>query len=294
MANKICTHCKTENSASANYCRKCGFLLPDGNAEVSSDKTLITKIKDLQNKVSEAETESKLMNNSWVNLTNEKSSLQQRVSSLQKDNDNLLSDLYFAEKRANAAEEEAKRANAAEQEAKNAKSKLSKSKFHKLTLHLIYIIIIIGVSIFGIIQCDNNSSLNSTNEDLYDFLENVGDITPFVVGDIDVWNKGERGDDFIFSSNTTYIIPEVEIFSFISGYVDIYVKLYTPDGLSTGDSSPSGYSYKDEFYLHKYTSDTYEFKGWGGKDKGHYPPGEYLFEFYYKGKCIGSKSFTIN
>lgn len=284
MANKICTHCKTENSASANYCRKCGFLLPDGNAEVSSDKTLITKIKDLQNKVSEAETESKLMNNSWVNLTNEKSSLQQRVSSLQKDNGNLLSNLYSANQRANAAE----------QEVKNAKSKLSKSKFHKLTLHLIYIIIIIGVSIFGIIQCNNNLSLNSTNEDLYDFLENVGDITPFVVGDIDVWNEGERGDDFIFSSNTTYIIPEVEIFSFITDYdVDIYVKLYTPDGLSTGKTSPSGYSYKQKVDLDRYKSNYCRFKGWGGKDKGFYSPGEYLLEFYYKGKCIGSKSFTI-
>lgn len=282
MDNKICTHCKTENSASANYCRKCGFLLSDGNAEVSSDKTLITKIKDLQNKVSEAETESKLMKNSLFNLTDEKSSLQQRVNSLQKENGNLLSDLCSANQRANAAE----------QEAKNAKSKISKSKFHKLILHLIYIIIIIGVSIFGIIQCNNNLSLNSTNEDLYDFLENVGDITPFLVGDIDVWNKGERSDA-IYSSNTTYIIPEVEIYSFISGYVDIYVKLYTPDGLSTGDSSPSGYSYKDEFYLYKYTSNICEFKGWGGEDKGHYPPGEYLFEFYYRGKCIGSKSFTI-
>lgn len=312
MANRICSHCKTENSETANYCRKCGFVLPGGSTEVSSDKTLISKIKDLQNKVSEAENETKSKNTELISLTNEKSALKQSVSKLQTENGTLRSSLSTANQRADAAE----------QEAKKAKSDLSESVSGKNTMHFLYIVLVAAASIFGITQCNNNktkdsiiSSLNSdksqlteqvnslksknttltnTNKSLSDILEKVGSKTPLFLGDISVRNEGGSYGSTIYSGSTTYINPKVEIFSLIDGRVDISVKLYTPYGLSTGSSSSGGYSYSDYFYMSKNATTTCEFKGWGNSTKGNWGAGNYRFEFYYQGKCIGSKSFTIH
>lgn len=311
MDNRICSHCKTENSETANYCRKCGFVLPGGSTEVSSDKTLISKIKDLQDKITQVETESKSKDNDLINLASEKSALRQNVSKLQTENGNLSSSLSSANKRADTAE----------QEAKKAKSDLSESESGKTAMHVLYIILIVVASIFGIVQCNSNknkdyeisslnsdksqlteqinslksknSTLTSTNKSLSDILEKVGSKTPLFLGDVSVRNEGGSYGSTIYSGNTTYINPKVEIFSLVDGRVDISIKFYNPYGLSTGSSSSGGYSYSDYFYMSKNQSTTCEFKGWGGTDKGHWSSGNYRFEFYYKGKCIGSKSFTI-
>lgn len=74
------------------------------------------------------------------------------------------------------------------------------------------------------------------------------------------------------------------------------MKFYTPYGLCTGDSNmkvPSGYSYGDSFHLSKNASTTCDFSGWGSAEKGTRFSGNYRYEFYYKGKCIGTKSFTV-
>lgn len=308
MANRICSHCKTENSETANYCRKCGFILPGGNTEVSSDKTLISKIKDLQEKISEVENESTSKDNELINLSSEKTVLRQSVSKLQTENGNLRSSLSSANKRADSAE----------QEVKKVKSELSESKSSKTAIHFLYIVLVTIGSIFGIVQYNNidneisslnsdnlqlteqinslkseNSTLTKTNKSLAEILEKVGRKTPLFLGDISVRNSGESYGSTIYSSRTTYINPKVEIFSLTDGRVDINVKLYTPYGLSTGTSSSGGYSYSDYFYVSKNQTTTCEFNGWGGKDKGHWSSGNYRYEFYYKGKCIGSKSFTI-
>lgn len=314
MANRICTHCKIENSETANYCRKCGFLLPGGSSDISSDITLIKKIKDLQSKVSIIETELKSKDNNLVNLASEKLLLKQNLSRLQTENDDLRSKLSSANCRVDAAE----------QEVKKAQSMLSELKSGKTTIHSFYAIFIVLVLIFGVVQCNNNedkdaeifalsndksqlmeevsslelrnSSLADANKSFSDILEKVGNKTPLFLGNISVRNQGEDYGNSIYSSNTTYINPKVEIFSMINGSVDIYVKFYTPYGLSTGISNlkvPSGYSFVDSFNLSKYSSNICEFSGWGNKNKGHWSSGNYRFEFYYKGKCIGSKSFTI-
>lgn len=315
MANRICSHCKTENSETANYCRKCGFVLPGGSTEVSSDKTLISKIKDLQDKITQVETESKSKDNDLINLASEKSALRQNVSKLQTENGNLRSSLSSANKRADTAE----------QEAKKAKFDLSESESGKTTIHVLYIILIVVASIFGIVQCNNNqnkeyeiSSLNSdksqlseqvnslksentkltnSNNSLSSILEKLGSKNPLYLGDVYIKNSGESYGSTIYSRNTTYITPKLEIFSLIEGNVDILVKFYTPYGLSTGtgDWAPPapGFSYKSSVYLQKNQNCTVELSGWGGTDKGHWSSGAYRFEFYYKGKCLGTKSYTI-
>ena len=106
---------------------------------------------------------------------------------------------------------------------------------------------------------------------------------------------GDYGDT-IYSKNTTYIYPRIEVYSLVEGNVDFYIKFFTPNGLSTSSTpgeSPSGYSYKDEETLSKYKKQTVYLSGWGGKSKGHWRNGSYRIEVWHKGKLLYEKRFTI-
>lgn len=319
---KVCSHCKTQNGDSANYCRQCGFVFPDVNLQSGNiDNSLIDKVNELQKRVSDAEANSN-------NSQNEINTLNSRVSSLVSKNTSLQNKLTQTEHQLNSAnstiKSERQKVQNAQKEADEAKKSLSKAKSSKLTLHVFYIIVLILFAItaffqFGVNQTtkseiyslqnkkselesqvktlkSENSNLSNTNKSLSSVLEKVGSKTPLFLGDVSIRNSGESYGSTIYSSRTTYINPKVDIFSLIDGKVDIYVKFYTPYGLSTGDSNmkvPYGYSYGDSFYLSKNSSTSCEFSGWGKEDKGHWSPGNYRFEFYYKGKCIGSKSFKV-
>lgn len=316
---KVCSHCKTQNNDSANYCRQCGFVFPDVNLQSGNlDNSLIDKVNELQKRVSDAEANSS-------NSQREINTLNSRVSSLVSSNCTLQNKLTQTERQLSSANStintERQKAQNAQKEADNAKKSLEEVESSKSTLHLLYIIVIVVLGITAFVQCNGNqnkeseiyslqnkkseletqintlksqnTNLTNTNKSLSSVIEKVRSKTPLFLGDVSIRNSGESYGSTIYSSRTTYINPKVEIFSLIDGRVDINVKFYTPYGLSTGTSSSGGYSYSDYFYVSKNQSTTYEFNGWGGTHKGHWSSGNYRFEFYYKGKCIGSKSFTI-
>lgn len=323
---KVCSHCKTQNNDSANYCRQCGFVFPDVNLQSGNiDNSLVDKVNELQKRVSDAEANSS-------NSQREINTLNSRVSSLVNSNSSLQNKLTQTERQLssanNAVNSERQKAQNAQKEADNAKKSLEEAESSKSTLHTFYIIALIALGITALVQFygkqnneseinrlksekseinrlkselesqvktlkSENSNLSNTNRSLSSVLEKVGSKTPLFLGDVSIRNDGESYGSTIYSSRTTYINPKVEIFSLTDGRVDINVKLYTPYGLSTGTSSSGGYSYSDYFYVSKNQTTTCEFNGWGGTDKGHWSSGNYRFEFYYKGKCIGSKSFTI-
>lgn len=316
---KVCSHCKTQNNDSANYCRQCGFVFPDVNLQSGNlDNSLIDKVNELQKRVSDAEANSS-------NSQREINTLNSRVSSLVSSNCTLQNKLTQTERQLSSANStintERQKAQNAQKEADNAKKSLEEVESSKSTLHLLYIIVIVVLGITAFVQCNGNqnkeseiyslqnkkseletqintlksqnTNLANTNKSLSSVIEKVRSKTPLFLGDVSIRNSGESYGSTIYSSRTTYINPKVEIFSLIDGRVDINVKFYTPYGLSTGTSSSGGYSYSNYFYLSKNQSTTCEFIGWGGTHKGHWSSGNYRFEFYYKGKCIGSKSFTI-
>ncbi|MCR5360398.1 MAG: hypothetical protein K6E73_00110 [Bacteroidales bacterium] len=316
---KVCSHCKTQNNDSANYCRQCGFVFPDVNLQSGNiDNSLVDKVNELQKRVSDAEANS-------INSQREINTLNSRVSSLVSTNSTLQNKLTQTERQLSSANNtissERQKAQNAQKEVDNARKSLEDAESSKSTLHILYIIIIVILGITAFVQCNGNqskeseiyslqnkkselegqvktlksenSNLSNTNKSLSSVLEKVGSKTPLFLGDVSIRNSGESYGSTIYSSRTTYINPKVEIFSLTDGRVDINVKLYTPYGLSTGTSSSGGYSYSNYFYVSKNQTTTCEFNGWGGKDKGHWSSGNYRFEFYYKGKCIGSKSFTI-
>lgn len=122
---------------------------------------------------------------------------------------------------------------------------------------------------------------------------------PFTITSVEVRNIDNDGNvitDFgktIYSYQTKYLQPKLYVSVNTPGTYKIYHKLYKPDGkLSTGSSSPSGYTSSREVTLNSYTSYVYML-GWGNNTAGTWKSGNYRWEFWYNGNKIGEKSFTI-
>lgn len=97
----------------------------------------------------------------------------------------------------------------------------------------------------------------------------------------------------LYYSWTKYLKPRVMAYAETAGTYDIYCKLYTPNGnLSTGSTSPNGYSWKYSLKMHQ-GNGTYVLSGWGGSKYGHWPKGDYVMELYYDGILLTTKKFTI-
>ena len=127
-------------------------------------------------------------------------------------------------------------------------------------------------------------------------LDNVAQQMPIFISSMVLRTGDDSYGETIYSKNTTYIYPKVEVYSLIDGSVDFYIKFFTPNGLSTSSTpgtSPQGYSYKCEEYLSKYQKQTVYLSGWGGKSKGHWSSGTYRIEVWYNDVCIKTKTFII-
>ena len=137
---------------------------------------------------------------------------------------------------------------------------------------------------------DKESQISKMDSFLVDFA--ASSVCPISISDIEL--KGGDGDwgDPIYSSNTTYIYSRMKAHSLIDGSVDIFVKFYTPNGLSRNSSGDS-YSYSCSVNLQKNQANTIYANGWGGDTKGFWKSGSYRIEFWYKDTCLGAKYYTI-
>jgi hypothetical protein len=98
----------------------------------------------------------------------------------------------------------------------------------------------------------------------------------------------------LYSSKTKYLTPQIKVTAKSAGTYEIYCKFYDANGtLSTGSGSPSGYSWKHSVYISQGTN-TYKLIGWGSNTSGHWRSGNYRMEFYYQGKLLTTKYFTVN
>lgn len=137
--------------------------------------------------------------------------------------------------------------------------------------------------------------------DGYTEAENSGEYassTPVKFNSASVRNEDNDGNVItdwgttIYAYRTKYLTPKINVTVSKEGNYDIYVKMYGPNGLTTGDNSPSGYSYKATRYLNTGTRDV-KLTGWGSNTAGHWSAGDYRFEFYLNGRLLGTKYFTI-
>lgn len=131
-------------------------------------------------------------------------------------------------------------------------------------------------------------------------IQRIGNKVPFIVTDIKMANTYKDGSVYtdygnsIYSSSSMYLTPKIFYDGVKSGSYSIYWKIFNPDGtLSTGTSSPSGYSTKGTIYINEGEGNSYSMHGWGNENKGHWRSGTYRIEIWYNHSCLKSKNFTI-
>jgi len=140
---------------------------------------------------------------------------------------------------------------------------------------------------------------DAAKRELSDFRDNIGRTIPFVISDVEIANTDYDGNietnygSTIYSSRTMFLMPRIKYTGFSSGNKTLYVKLFRPNGnMSTGTSSPSGYSYSSSAYIYA-GQNTISLSSWGGRDRGHWESGTYRIEIWHNNTCLKSKAFTI-
>ncbi len=100
----------------------------------------------------------------------------------------------------------------------------------------------------------------------------------------------------LYSDKMRYLKPKISYSGLNSSQrKTVYVKIIKPDGsLSTGNSSPNGYSFSREItFLSGHNS--YEVLGWGSDNGGVYScGGTYTIEFWIDGSRVYSSNFKIH
>lgn len=140
---------------------------------------------------------------------------------------------------------------------------------------------------------------DEVRQKMNDLKDKVGLSMPIIISDIQIANTNTDGDietdygNTIYSSSTMYLKPKITYTGIKTGEsIDLKVKFYTPSGLSTGYSSPYGWSYSSSIYVYS-GKNTESLSGWGGSSRGHWKSGKYRFEIWYGDVCLKSKSFTV-
>lgn len=130
--------------------------------------------------------------------------------------------------------------------------------------------------------------------------EKIGSAYPLIITDILIANTYQGGDietdygSIIYSSNTMYLKPKLKYYGINSGYKTLKVKWIKPNGLmSSGASSPSGFTQSDSHYISSGSDNSLSLSGWGNSDKGHWESGTYKIEIWYENVCLKAKTFTI-
>lgn len=166
---------------------------------------------------------------------------------------------------------------------------------------VITIVIILLYAIFGLLYLYGDAvtakdELLNKETELYLLkytMEKMFSDSPVLATNIKVWNDGDEPNAPIYSSLSTYLCTSADFISDTDFEGDIYYKIIGPDGLSTGASSPIGYSYSTSIELSPYKLASKTLDGWGGKEKGTWEAGDYSVEYWYNGKCIGKRDFKI-
>lgn len=65
-----------------------------------------------------------------------------------------------------------------------------------------------------------------------------------------------------------YLKPRIKYYGISSGYKNLKVKWYNPNGtLKTGTSSPYGFSQSEDCFIYSGSDNTYSLNGWGNRNK---------------------------
>lgn len=145
------------------------------------------------------------------------------------------------------------------------------------------------------------SRREKAERDLDDYKSSISSFFPIFITDVEIGNADGDSNletyygNTIYSSNSMYLKPRIAYKGIRSDEtITLYVKLYTPSGLSTNNSSPLGYSFSESIAVSDGSDNIFVMKGWGGADRGHWNRGSYRFEIWYDNICLRSKGFFIH
>lgn len=144
------------------------------------------------------------------------------------------------------------------------------------------------------VELERNKSVVGSSFDRY-----LSRYSPIIIEDIEVGNESGDGTmetDYgrsIYSYSSMYLKPRIRYVGYKSESITLKVKLFNAYGnLSTGNSSPRGYSYSTDKYVYE-GENTMSLSGWGNSSRGNWPSGKYRYEIWYGDVCLATKSFTI-
>ena len=118
------------------------------------------------------------------------------------------------------------------------------------------------------------------------------------VSDVELANVDVNGNIIteygktMYDFNSRYTKPMLTIKASRAGTYTIYVKHFTPTGMSTGSDSPNGYSYSDDVELTEGVN-VIQLSGWGSNTPPKWSMGDYRMEFYCNGELLYTKYYTI-
>lgn len=145
-----------------------------------------------------------------------------------------------------------------------------------------------------------SQEIESAEEALSTLKSKVGNAYPLIISAIEIANTYKGGSietdygNTLYSGNTMYLKPKITYYGISSGTKVLKVKWFKPDGsMSTGTSSPYGFSQSDSHNIYTGPDNTITMSGWGNEDKGHWRSGTYRIEVWYENTCLKSKTFTI-
>lgn len=123
---------------------------------------------------------------------------------------------------------------------------------------------------------------------------------PFLVTSCEVANVDSDGNiitpygNAIYSYKTKYLKPRITVMPVrTSGTYEVMVRLFENNSLSTGNTSPDGYTFSSTVTLSGSSEQTFSLSGWGTNNAGNWSAGSYRFEVWLNGYCLGSKSFVV-
>lgn len=151
------------------------------------------------------------------------------------------------------------------------------------------------------IDSENLSVIHCNDIEVYDFANqlNLASI-PMIISDVLIGNTDYNGNiqtaygNRISQTDTMYLKPKVKYFGIKSGVQTLRIRWIKPDGsISKGNSSIGDFSQISGYNISSGKNDEIVLSGWGGKDKGHWPAGQYFIEIWHDEIRLIRNPFTI-
>jgi hypothetical protein len=144
----------------------------------------------------------------------------------------------------------------------------------------------------------NKLKVAKLNETIKEY-EELATTYPIIIEDVLIANIDQNSHidiDFgktISASRSMYIKPKIKYTSYAEdSLIKLKVKLFSPNGLSQGDSSPSGYTFEKTIAIRKGKHDAM-LSAWGGSNRGYWGRGNYRIEIWYNDVCLKTHSFRL-